>query len=109
MFESWVDEAQRLFKDLAAGDEVRRFLFAKIVERIAPSTDVDAFQRVAKQCIEEAFTQIKAGKLIQPPDWIMVISALLTVSDAFDHQEVLQDPLNFAHCCRLIDTLRAHR
>jgi hypothetical protein len=105
MNDDWIEEAERLFEDLARGDEARRFLFSQLVVGITPSSDEDAFDKLAKRCVKETHRRIDAGALSKPADWVMVMSGVLTMAEALDRARVLQDGSQLARLRKLVQTV----
>lgn len=91
MSEFWVEPVGEVFKLWVTGEDAKTCVLQRIVERLAPSKEEDAFEKLVMKSVEEAYERIQKGQFAKPNDWIFSVSSLLSASRVFDCEKFLQD------------------
>lgn len=91
MSEFWGETVGEIFKLWITGEEAKTYVLRRIVERLVPSKEEGAFEKLVKECVTEAWERIQKGHFAQPEDWLFSVSSLLNASRIFDREGILCD------------------
>lgn len=96
MAERWEETAEEIFKLSHRGEKAKFYVLQRVVGRLVPSAERNAFRKIVEECIKEGHEKINKGEFSKPDDWILFMSNWLSASDEFDLEGILQDPTNLS-------------